>query len=78
VSSQFKTISEVWAAIDSGKPVYWGNKGYRVLPVDHDNENSPTFTLKNGKLLRVTFTANWFGSLLQPSELGQLFTEEEL
>jgi hypothetical protein len=62
---QFKTIDEVMQAVEKGSKVYWHNTSYQVLKeIDH----------KGNAYLRVTCLSNWFGSKLDASELGALFT----
>lgn len=73
-----KTIQEVWQAIMNGKPVYWHHEGYRITLVDARGDyQEKHFTYRNGFVLRVTCTSNWFGSLLEESELGNLFVTEK-
>jgi len=70
----FKTIEQVWQAIDEGKKVYWHHEGYQVL-VDNDSCPEKKLSSNRGeKCLRVTCLRNWFGSRLDERELGQLFT----
>jgi hypothetical protein len=78
----FKTVTEVWAAIDAGKTVYWGNKEYRLTEEDSNLEwrlshgYEAPLSNRNGRCLRVTCTRNWFGSFLTESDINELFVEE--
>jgi hypothetical protein len=77
--TKFKNLNEVWAAIDSGKTVYYGSEGYKLTVEDTGVEwykrqglDIP-FTNRDGKCLRATCIENWFGSLLLENEIGKLF-----
>lgn len=70
---QFKTIEQVWNAIEQGQTVYWVNESYKLTIETALLENH--FSNKNGKCLRVTYISNWFGSILDKSELPKLFTK---
>lgn len=79
MSKQFKTIQDVWTAIDQGRTVYWSNKSYKVF-VETDNEPERTqeysprlLVERNGQLLSVRCISNYFGSILHESDLGSLF-----
>lgn len=78
----FNTIDEVWSAIDAGKTVYWGSDAYQLTlePVKRDwrekNGFKIPFSTRGETCLRVTCMSNWFGSLLEPSELGKLYIKE--
>lgn len=82
----FKNIKQVWAAIDAGKTVCWVNDSY-ILTVEDNNAEMQNWRERNGfqripfsgrgdKTLRVTCAANYFGSLLQESELSNLYIKE--
>lgn len=73
--SEFKTIKDVWTAIDQGKEVFWGNTSYHITIEDA----YPTYkgpALRGGKILRVTCISNYFGSALCESEVTSLFTKK--
>ncbi len=82
---QFKTISEVWAAIDAGKTVYWASDAY-ALTIEHESDDMKAWRVRHGypipvsargdKVLRVTCISNYFGSLLDSSEISSLYTKE--
>lgn len=69
---EFKTIDQVWDAIESGQEVFWSNESYH-LTVEDAQDYNPDFTKRNGKVLRVTCISNYFGSLLCENELSNLF-----
>lgn len=78
---EFKTIGQVWAAIDAGKTVYWASDAYQ-LTLEPSNlewrarcKFAVPFSNRGETSLRVTCTSNWFGSLLTENELGQLYTK---
>ncbi len=62
------TLEQIWQAVESRKFVYWNNEGYIVhaVPAPQGSHSHPTH--RNGKVLRVSFIANYFGSFLPPSE----------
>lgn len=75
----FKTIDQVWNAIDQGKTVCWCSDIYQIT-IEESNlewrQNSGfdvPFSNRNGKCLRVTCMSNWFGSLLDKNELNNLY-----
>jgi hypothetical protein len=79
--SQFKTIEEVWAAIDKGLTVYWASDAYQ-LTIEESNLEwrrrqgfAVPFSNRGEKCLRVTCMSNWFGSLLDANELNRLYTK---
>ena len=74
----FKTINEVWAAIDSGKSVFWEHTGYKVIVEHADQTNeyqSNHFTNRDGKVLSIRCLENYFGGLMDEKELSALFVE---
>lgn len=75
MKNQFKTIDEVWTAIDNGETVYWRNESYQ-LTIENARPNFKAFTIRNDKCLRVTCMSNWFGSLLEEKEITNLFTSK--
>lgn len=75
----FKTIEQVWKALESSKIVYWSNQGYKVYISEalQDNDYQRNhFSFKNGKVLSVRCIDNYFGSLINESDLSTLFVEE--
>ena len=80
-------VEEIWKNIQAGRTVYWSSSAYRltlceVRPVEGFNEQTAAYqethhTYKNNFVLRVTCTSNWFGSLLEPSEIEKCYTKEE-
>ncbi len=74
--AKFKTIEQVWEAVEAGQVIYWVNKSYQVIAeldsVPHEN----LYSQKNGRMLRVTCMSNWFGSRITPNCLDSLFVEE--
>ncbi len=78
--SQFKTIEDVWAAVDKGETVYWSNTAYKVY-VEPDNSPETTkiyaprkYVERNGKLLSIRCIENYFGGIIGRDELSKLFT----
>lgn len=68
----FTNVDQVWDAVNSGKVVHWVNLGY-IITVETAYNGSPQYTLRNGKVLRITHKDTYFGSLLTGSELPNLF-----
>lgn len=81
MTKQFKTLDQVWNAIDQGLTVYWASDAYQLTieTVDPDYRIrmgwGPTFSQRDTKALRVTCISNWFGSFLDPNELGNLYVK---
>ena len=71
----FKTIADVWHAIDQDIPVYWCHKGYQVLINKDSCPEKKLSSNRGSQCLRVTCIKNWFGSRLSESDLSNLFTE---
>lgn len=70
------TVTEIWKALLDGKRVEWVHSGYSIKIIDaypNNEYQKQHFTNRNGKLLRVTCDANWFGSLLEESELNNCY-----
>jgi hypothetical protein len=74
------TVAEIWSALESGKTVHWASKAYKIT-IESAREGTPEcreywlkhHTYKNGNVLRATCTSNWFGSLLEESEVSRCF-----
>lgn len=81
MKNQFKTIEQVWNALDQNKTIYWSSDAYALTiessRLDWRKERGLNIPISNrdGKCIRVTCTANYFGSLLEPSELIHLYTK---
>lgn len=80
--NQFKSLDQVWAAIDAGQTVYWASDAYQLtiencFPEEYRQRMgwAHPFSKRGDKCLRVTCMRNWFGSLLHESELGALYTK---
>ena len=70
---EFKTIKQVWNALDKGKEIFWIHDGYKVF-IEPFHEGNYEYTKRGNKVLAVRFIENYFGSLLEESELPKLFT----
>lgn len=72
---KFRSVGEVWKAIDAGLSVYWVHDGYQVLVITADLNQYTAYSYRRstGQCLRVTFIENYFGSVLCKSELKSLF-----
>ena len=71
--TRFKDIKEVWNAIRLGKTVYWHNKSY-TLTVEKARVYHDRYSIEGDRCLRVTHTT-YFGSLVVPSDIKDLYTE---
>lgn len=75
----FKTVKAVWKALDAGHTVYWTNRAYKIFVETNDGDaetrRAPCrmFSARGNKILCVRCIENYFGSVLDSSELGQLF-----
>ena len=76
MKNEFKTMNDVWMAIYSGKTIYWSSMSYRVLVSEDPCPEKKMSSNRGVHSLRVTCMSNWFGSRLDESELGALFTEK--
>ncbi len=69
---KFKSLEEIKAALLNGEEVYWSSALYEVHFVDNvDTHNQ--YSRTNDKLIRVSCVTNYFGSLLQESEINSCF-----
>lgn len=79
---EFKTIQDVWAAVDAGLTVYWTSTSNKVFVVDNvgdeKQKNVPCrlYSARNGKILDVRCISNYFGSVISPEFLSGLFVDE--
>lgn len=77
---QFKTVDEVHRALDEGKTVYAHNTAYKVyrnadiLPERTKMSAPRQYSLRNNTILEVRCIENYFGSIMEPSDLHTLFT----
>ena len=70
------TINEIYAAIESGKRVFWENNDYEVL-IENDtlneyNKNS----FRNNQVLVIRYIPNFFGGLIHETDLKDCFIKE--
>lgn len=71
-------IEQVWQAVSEGKTVYWHNKAYKVYVSDANpllGFQLNHFSFKDGKILSVRHIENYFGGLIEDSDLEHCFTE---
>ena len=78
------TIEQIWKHLESGNAVKWGNDNYELHGISVEPGNPDTVkyqkahhTYKNGMVLRCTCIANYFGSLLDKTELSSCYLSEE-
>ena len=71
---KYKTLDEVWTAINNGVKVFWMHEGYEVLVTPDPVPHKDLYSHRNGNMLRVTYIQNWFGSRLVESELNNLYS----
>jgi hypothetical protein len=81
MKSQFKNVDQVWEAINQGETVYWKNKAYKIY-VEENSKNgffysseARQFSTRNEQMLSVRCIENYFGSVLSPNEISELFVE---
>lgn len=72
------SINQVWELILQNKEVNWVNESYKITkePIIDNNEYQLNHFSKRGKfVLRVTCKYNYFGSLLEETDLNRLFVK---
>jgi DNA-binding CsgD family transcriptional regulator len=84
----FKTIDDVWNAVNKGMTVYWCTKAYKVFVESNPKQyqgcenqfyNSPArqYSTRGEKMLAVRCIENHFGGVISESNLGSLFVTEK-
>jgi len=76
---KYNNISEVWADLDEGKTIHWTNDLYKIYISDaypNNEYQSKHFTNRKGHLLSARCISNYFGSLLDESELSSLYSKD--
>ncbi len=71
------SIQEIHEALESGKTVNWKNPLYELKYIKADASNKyakPSY--KDGKAIRITCTANYFGSLISEEEFQNCFIKQ--
>ena len=77
----YNNIDRVWEAIEAGHTICWSSDAYQLTiePVNREWRKRQGFALpfstKGEFCLRVTCMSNWFGSLLEESELSKLYVK---
>lgn len=74
---KYETIEQVWSDIDSGKTIFWSNELYKVIPETIIKDNSfqeNHFTRKGNTLLSVRCIENYFGSVMDKTDLRGLYS----
>lgn len=74
--NHFKTIQDVWNAIEDGKEIFWHHEGYKVIVEEPNNPNYKPENIRRGKVLTVRCLDNWFGSLLSEYDLPNLYIKK--
>lgn len=72
------TINQLWTLLDANTTVHWSNDSYKITveSIIPDNQYQLNhFTRRGDKVLRVTCTSNYFGSLLNESDLESLYVK---
>ena len=76
VRGQDMTLNQVWDAVDQGLTIYWGNRAYAVYVEKADGEYQKNhFTNRNGKVLGIRYIETYWGGLMCPEEMSELFLE---
>lgn len=70
------TIEQIWTALDQGKEVLWHHKGYMIHSVESKSNEFSKLSYRNGQALRVTCIENYFGSLMNVTDLGHAYIKE--
>jgi hypothetical protein len=83
MKQQFSTVEQIHGALDQGLTVYWTNTAYKVyrtadaMPHITAKHEGRQFSLRNGMLLEVRCIENYFGGILNPSDVSALFVQSE-
>lgn len=78
--TKYKTAKQVWAALDRGQIVNWHHAGYKVYRekaragCEYQNKH---WTYREGYVLSVRCIENYFGSLMDPSDIRNLFSKSD-
>jgi hypothetical protein len=73
------TIEQIWENVLQNKEVNWSNSSYKITkePIYDDNQYQLNHFTRRGKfVLRVTCKSNYFGSLLEKTDLNNCFIRE--
>jgi hypothetical protein len=73
MTKKYKTLDQIRRDLDAGIDIYWCNLGYKVHYVPA-LDNFESYSVKNGKAIRVSYIETYFGSLIQPSDIGSCFS----
>lgn len=68
----FKTLAQVWQAIDKGQTLIWCHDSYEVMVWNDPVPQKDLFSHRDGKMLRVTCVSNDFGSRLTQADISCL------
>jgi hypothetical protein len=74
MTKKYKTLDQIRRDLDAGIDIYWCNVGYKVHYVNVDGQDLNPYSVKNGKAIRVSYIETYFGSLIQPSDIGSCFS----
>lgn len=79
---RFKTVDDIWNAIDKGKTIFWCNENYKVFVEDNIGSAETTecdvrqYSARNGKMLSIRCISNYFGSVISKGDLPKLFVKQ--
>ncbi len=74
---QYQSIAQVWKDLFNGCTIHWCNDSYKLYVEDAIPNNEfqrNHFTYNNGKILSVRCISNYFGSILDESEICKLYS----
>ncbi len=74
----YSNIDEVWQDLNQGRKVYWNHTGYEIVrePVTKGIEfQEKHFSRQGNEVLCIRYTENWFGGIIDETEVKELFSE---
>lgn len=74
---KFNSIEQVYDAVRSGCVVHWGNTSYIVVLETPNVLGACPWAEFQGKVLTVRCKSNWFGSVLELSEVSNCFIKQK-
>jgi len=79
----YMNIGQIWAALDKGLVVNYGNTSYKIYIEKVCTTSGSTrdyqsvhFSVRNGELLSIRCISNYFGGLINESQLAECFIVE--
>ncbi len=74
----YKTLEQIWADVNAGHTIYWSNTAYKLTVENDPVPEKHLFSEREGRMLRATCTANYFGSRLHETDISNCFRIERV